>query len=98
MSGPSQKPRIREDGLEAASLSALNAKMQSSTQIDNGDRAYMLTAIERIGAASSVLQGLRLRRGIDAEFLAYMREFLRIGEAAVAHHRAQRGEARLGED
>src|SRR5271165_3774932 len=45
-----------------------------------------------------VLRSLGLRHGINAEFLADMSEFLRIGEAAVAHHRAECREARLGED
>ena len=30
----------------------------------------MLTAIERIGATSSIVRRLRLRHGINAEFLA----------------------------
>src|SRR5271165_397553 len=45
-----------------------------------------------------VLRSLGLRHGINAEFLADMSEFLRIGEAAVAHHRAECRETRLGED
>jgi hypothetical protein len=35
---------------------------------------------------------------IDAEFLANMGEFFRIGEAAVHHHRPQRRQACLGEE
>ena len=43
-------------------------------------------------------KGLRVRYGIDAEFLADMGEFLRIGETAIHHHRAEFGEPRRGKE
>src|SRR5271165_3379089 len=52
----------------------------------------------RSGVTVSDRSWLSRRHGINAEFLADMSEFLRIGEAAVAHHRAECREARLGED
>jgi hypothetical protein len=50
------------------------------------------------GLAPSFARGFRFWRGIDAEFLTDVGEFLRIGEAAVRHHRAQFDEPRLGKE
>src|SRR5271165_5564752 len=46
----------------------------------------------------SLLRCLRIRHGINAEFLADMGELFRVGEPAVRHHRAQLGEPRLGKE
>ena len=58
-----------------------------------------IDADARKTAWSSILtRRLRLRRRIDAEFLPDVSELPGIGEAPVAHHRAQRDNPRLGED
>ena len=58
----------------------------------------MLTAIEQIGAALDFLRASVSGTRVDPEFLADVREFLRIGEAPVRHHRAQCIEPGVGEE
>ena len=63
-------------------------------------KARPISSITRAarGPLHSPRRRVVLRDRIDAEFLADMGEFLRVGETPIHHHRAQRRQTSLGEE
>ncbi len=89
-----------------ATAASLDAAPMVLPRFIHGDGGRGCRCVGVTGAAArrlhrdgptSPLRCLRRRHGIDAEFLADMSKSLRIGEAAVRHHRAQFGQSRLSE-